>query len=397
MGAYNITIDDTSPLITYTGTWIRKHPEDTKIGQYFSKNFAKTRTVGDRAELRFNGTGIWAYGSRRESHGTFKATLDGAEVLLNGYLQAPGVIQDVLFSQTGLDAHAEHTLTLTNTEARWFDVDYYIVQHEETSAQELDLVTLVVDAPSPDYFTYTGDWNFKYAGVEYHNRTSAMSYASGDTVEFSFTGTSVAVYGAVNMNHGDYRVTFDGIAAEYSGYYDAGLTGQTVMFHRAGLENATHTVAMTNLGEKPVNFWGLDYVVVNYTVPSEANGHGEAQVVSVGSQTIGSSGSIAASRTPTVKPTTSSISTSVAANMPPIATQTSDTSTTSSSSALPGSTDSAILGGSNSNASRSDNSLSNGALAGVIIASVTTVAALILVVWFLIRRRSKNKEVTAYP
>lgn len=126
------------------------------------------------------------------------------------------------------------------------------------------------------------------------------------------------------------------------------------MFHRAGLENATHTVAMTNLGEKPVNFWGLDYVVVNYTVPREANGHGEAQVVSVGSQTIGSSGSIAASRTRTVKPTSSSISTSVATNMTPIASQTSDTSTTSSASALPGSTDSAILGGSNSNASRSD-------------------------------------------
>lgn len=29
MVAYNITIDDTSPLITYTGTWIRKHPEGT--------------------------------------------------------------------------------------------------------------------------------------------------------------------------------------------------------------------------------------------------------------------------------------------------------------------------------------------------------------------------------
>lgn len=42
-----------------------------------------------------------------------------------------------------------------------------------TTSSRLDLVTLVVDAPSPDYFTYTGDWNFKYAGVEYHNRTSA--------------------------------------------------------------------------------------------------------------------------------------------------------------------------------------------------------------------------------
>jgi hypothetical protein len=31
MVAYNITLDDTSPLITYTGTWIRKHPEGTLV------------------------------------------------------------------------------------------------------------------------------------------------------------------------------------------------------------------------------------------------------------------------------------------------------------------------------------------------------------------------------
>jgi hypothetical protein len=99
MVAYNFTIDDTSPMIKYTGTWIHKHPEgellllldtlsekgprksapmadevvplgsaDSKVGQYFNKNFAKTRTVGDTAELRFNGSAIWAYGSRRESH-----------------------------------------------------------------------------------------------------------------------------------------------------------------------------------------------------------------------------------------------------------------------------------------------------------------------------------------
>ena len=30
-----------------------------------------------------------------------------------------------------------------------------------------------------------------------------------------FTGTSVAVYGAVNMNHGIYTVTCDGVSAEY--------------------------------------------------------------------------------------------------------------------------------------------------------------------------------------
>jgi hypothetical protein len=42
-------------------------------------------------------------------------------------------------------------------------------------------------------------------------------------------------------------------------------------------------------------------------------------------------------------------------------------------------------------------SLSHGALVGIVIASVTAIAALALLFWFLLRRRNKNKDVTAYP
>lgn len=66
--------------------------------------------------------------------GNYKATLDGADVLLNGYRQAPGVIQDVLFAQTGLQAGAEHTLVSwflvwnmkSRVDQRWgADIDEY--------------------------------------------------------------------------------------------------------------------------------------------------------------------------------------------------------------------------------------------------------------------------------
>jgi hypothetical protein len=151
------------------------------------------------------------------------------------------------------------------------------------------------------------------------------------------------------------------VRCRYSGYYDGGLTGQTVLFHRAGLANGAHTVSITNLGEKPRNYWGLDYVVVNSTAPRKGapgKGGGEAKdspnVVPV-VQTTGSSSSMTTSRTLTVKPTLSSTSNSVVADVTPMASQTSDPSSTSSSSTLPGSTDGAVLGGSSIEASRTDN------------------------------------------
>jgi hypothetical protein len=94
MVAYNFTLDDTSPMIQYTGSWLRKHPEgqsprliqpllsftvlrawtdvlvwvDTKLGMYFSKSFTSSTKKGETAQLKFNGTGIWAYGSKRWNH-----------------------------------------------------------------------------------------------------------------------------------------------------------------------------------------------------------------------------------------------------------------------------------------------------------------------------------------
>jgi hypothetical protein len=109
---------------------------------YYGSTFASTFDDGLNATLKFNGTGIWAFGAKRQNHGSYFATLDGTATLLSGYAAEPGIFQTVLFSQTGLDPNTEHTLTLANAYEMdpegqkfkfFFDVDYYIVQTEETA------------------------------------------------------------------------------------------------------------------------------------------------------------------------------------------------------------------------------------------------------------------------
>lgn len=63
----------------------------------------------------------------------------------------------------------------------------------------------------------------------------------------------------------------------YNGFYDVGLTGGAVMFHRAGLENTAHTVTLVNKGARPTNVFGIDYVQWNYTVPAGSKKEGVAE------------------------------------------------------------------------------------------------------------------------
>jgi hypothetical protein len=93
------------------------------------KTFTSTTTGGNSATLRFNGTGIWAFGAKRLNHvsdsrfydravslsfceiqGRYTATLDEQANTYAGFASEPGEIQAVLFKQTGLDAEVEHTL-----------------------------------------------------------------------------------------------------------------------------------------------------------------------------------------------------------------------------------------------------------------------------------------------
>lgn len=56
----NITIDDTSPLISYLGNWTAFRQAD----YYANGTYTKASTTSSQAVLTFNGTGVWIYGSK---------------------------------------------------------------------------------------------------------------------------------------------------------------------------------------------------------------------------------------------------------------------------------------------------------------------------------------------
>lgn len=90
------------------------------------------------------------------------------------------------------------------------------------------IVTSTFDNPDPS-FTYSSAWSGNFAPPSgYYNNTVWYTITNGRYVTFTFEGDSVAVYGAVNKDHGDYTVALDGgSTTRYNGTYAYSQT-QTV-------------------------------------------------------------------------------------------------------------------------------------------------------------------------
>ncbi|KAJ6594194.1 hypothetical protein B0H19DRAFT_53324 [Mycena capillaripes] len=82
MASYNLTIEDSSPLILYgpSGAWQDASSADTAGLAYSGSSLHSTTAPGATATINFNGTGIEIYGGYRPSYGTYALAVDGVTV-----------------------------------------------------------------------------------------------------------------------------------------------------------------------------------------------------------------------------------------------------------------------------------------------------------------------------
>lgn len=83
-----------------------------------------------------------------------------------------------------------------------------------------NIVTRTFDDTDPA-FTYTGSWKTGFAALnQYQNSTGHVTEVYNDAVTFDFTGSSVAIYGGVASNHGNYVTMLDGVGqGSFNGSY----------------------------------------------------------------------------------------------------------------------------------------------------------------------------------
>nr|XP_019001478.1 uncharacterized protein I203_06185 [Kwoniella mangroviensis CBS 8507]OCF64939.1 hypothetical protein I203_06185 [Kwoniella mangroviensis CBS 8507] len=286
-----------------------------------------TRIQNDSVSLMFNGTGITVYGSKNSDHGMYAIQLDGMNMTTSDGYSATPSFQQILYSVDNLSSTQVHTLIITNVPS-------------PAELQPARFTLLLFDDAS-SIITYTGsNWVRGTPSDDYYGTTRMVSKDSGDFMKFSFSGTSAELYGAVNWDHGNYSVIIDGIQSQNNIFNGSfyGLRPKTSLFMINNLPEDHHEIIVTNLGQGAKgNYFDFDYAVINSTVAS-------------------------CSSTPTN-------------DVAPIASTTIDSSSSSSSS--------------DSSNSSSTGSSSNhvAAIAGGAVGAVVGVALVIVLAWFLFRRK----------
>ncbi|WVF67154.1 hypothetical protein IAT40_001900 [Kwoniella sp. CBS 6097] len=132
----NVTLEDNSPSIIYTGAWDGdEHKGDTKVPEYSNANSHATRTQSDSLLFSWTGGPIWLYGAKRPNHGHFSVSLDGAEkVFKSGF--APSDQWKALLWSSGDLQEGKHEVVVVNERGHaqtdealaWFDLDFIKVQ-----------------------------------------------------------------------------------------------------------------------------------------------------------------------------------------------------------------------------------------------------------------------------
>ncbi|WVR07706.1 hypothetical protein IAU60_004748 [Kwoniella sp. DSM 27419] len=280
----NVTIDDTSPQIQYysqSNGWIVNHAPDTQIKNYFQQTFCGTKTDGDYMQFTFNGTAIWVYGANRPNHGIYSTQLDGGSISYQAGYQDPAIFQQVIFAASGLSDRNEHVVTITNLPSQtkppgngtydwWLDIDYIVVT---TSTSGKVFTTSYDDTSSAVTYSGTG-WSSGVPNKDYYNTTAHLTKVPGDSMQLSFNGSSIQVFGGLMSDHGNYSVSLDGQPPDvYNGTFFR-LQPQTVLYTASGLKDGPHILNMINFGQGPngANFLDFDYAVVNSTIDPTKSG-----------------------------------------------------------------------------------------------------------------------------
>jgi hypothetical protein len=288
MASFNLTVEDSSPLISYSGSWSDSPQNDTSLASYSGSSYHTTSAPGATANISFYGTGITIYGGHRENYGTYQISVDNQNITSQSSA-GQDAFQQVLGSVSGL-SNGRHFATLTSTSSSPIDIDFCQVQTEVgESGSQLSKSTIDDTDPS---FTYTPQSEWSVNEKDYFmNNTLHYTSSAGASASVSFSGEAVALYGTVSQDHADIRLSLDGNTVTFgagSNGFASSLHSQVCMvllYYIQGLGSDQHTLSVTAdpvTGSGP--FIDVDAIVVYSTSAGSADTPNSPAPSSSGSQ-----------------------------------------------------------------------------------------------------------------
>ncbi|KAF8971160.1 hypothetical protein BDZ97DRAFT_1753486 [Flammula alnicola] len=200
MPTLSTTIEDTSPVIIYSGNgggdWTAgTSRQDPFADQYSQSSFMVTQV--DRADVSFTfyGTGVQLYGAKRPNHGPYQISIDSfVYPQVNGSdPDDPGTFQTALFSTVALN-NGYHTVRMTNLGTAFLDIDFITWQTPVGLANESLMAMTVQDSDPSFKYMPASVWNANPSNLGMFSGGSGhVTSTAGAWVEYTFEGGPFSV------------------------------------------------------------------------------------------------------------------------------------------------------------------------------------------------------------
>ncbi|KAH7108407.1 hypothetical protein BKA62DRAFT_682083 [Auriculariales sp. MPI-PUGE-AT-0066] len=259
----NITVEDTSPLISYqpASAWRESPADDPLALQSSASSFRTTSQPGATASLSFSGTGISIFGSTGPNHGQYSVSIDGgAQQVLSGST-ATVVAQVPLFSASGLTS-GDHTIVITNNgvngQTGVFDIDFMAFE------AALSPPVIIDDAAAGSGLSFIPEEDASWGlnnQPSFLDGTSHATLTPNARLVFNFNGAGVALYGSVSGAHSPYSITIDGKRSSFTPSA-TGSHSQALLFFGSNLTPGPHQVIMSNDALDGTQYMDFDFAQV---------------------------------------------------------------------------------------------------------------------------------------
>ncbi len=241
-----IVIDDSSPLVVYTGAWTHGDVSSGYTGGDLFGTESFSNATGATAALTFTGTGVGLFSAKANNLGIVNISIDGT-VVGTVDLYGPGKTPAQLVFTSAPLAYGRHTVTVqcTGTRNAASSGTYALVD-------AFQVVNSIVD-DTAGQVAYTGAWTHA-AGQSWTsgdlNQSESFSKQTGDRVSLAFRGSGIRVIAPKGSNQGIASISVDGAAAVSVDLYAPGKQFAQRVFELTGLPEGPHTVTVSVTGQK---------------------------------------------------------------------------------------------------------------------------------------------------
>ncbi|KAJ7096351.1 hypothetical protein C8R44DRAFT_812827 [Mycena epipterygia] len=269
MPQFNTTVEDYSPVISYSSDWRSGTSADSLADLYSDSSFTLTQTDGATASFVYNGTSFTIYGSKRGNHGFYQITVDGnAFPPDTGQAADPGQFQVPLFASPSL-AQGLHTVTLTNQGTTFVDIDFITWQSSVGADNEQLIVNTVQDTDSSFIYTPANSWGTNPPSVGTYSGSSGHATATpGAFMTYTFEGDGVSLYGPVGPAGSPFSVSIDNGTPFNHTANKQFYQPQVLLYTATNLGPGQHTVKVAYQPSQAGQIFAIDYANV-YTTPAQ--------------------------------------------------------------------------------------------------------------------------------